>query len=100
MTGMEHTIMTLAGVTREQLGRQLRLRWITWARTQPHPKRSWLAPWEEMTIGEQEADMAMAEELFCAGWLAGHGATGGPGTMGRLLPGEQVISAETVREAG
>ena len=93
-------ILVLAGVTREELGRRVRARWIEWARIQPHPKRSWLVPYDQLSVHDQEADNQIGEDLFCAGWLAGHGATGGPGTMGRLLPGEQVISADTAREAG
>jgi len=42
--------------------------------------------WSELPERDREADMAIGEALFCAGWLAGHGATGGPGTMGRNLP--------------
>jgi len=68
-------ILALAGVTREDLGRRVRARWTAWARAQPHPKPSWLAPWEELSPADQEADMAIGEDLFTAGWLAGHGRT-------------------------
>ena len=64
-------ILDLAGVTREELGRALRLMWIADARRRPgEPKPSHVAPWEDMPTADQEVDMAMAAELFAAGWRA------------------------------
>ena len=85
---VNETIMALAGVTREELGERVRRKWIGWALCQPdvadYP--SWTVFWSELPERDREADMAIGEALFCAGWLAGHGATGGQGTMGRNLP--------------
>jgi hypothetical protein len=61
-------ILILAGVTREDLGRQVRQRWTEWAMTQPHPKRSWLKPYGELSLADQEADNLIGVSLFCAGW--------------------------------
>jgi hypothetical protein len=41
-----------------------------WARRQPHPKASWLVPFDQLSPADQEADMAIGEELFCRGWEA------------------------------
>jgi hypothetical protein len=71
-------ILALAGVTREQLGEQVRDRWITWARIQPDPKPSHLVPYDQLSPADQEADMSIGEDLFCAGWLAGPGRTALP----------------------
>jgi hypothetical protein len=70
-------VLTRAGVTREDLGRQVRARWIAWARGQPHPKRSWRVPYDQLSIADQEADMQIGEDLFAAGWLA-RGRRDGP----------------------
>jgi hypothetical protein len=69
-------ILVLAGVTREQLGGQVRAAWIAWAQEQPQPKASWLVPFAELSPADREADMQIGEQLFAAGWLAGHGMTG------------------------
>lgn len=52
---------------REALGRWVRDVWITWAREQPEPKPSWLAPWEALTEPEREVDRRIGEELATAG---------------------------------
>jgi hypothetical protein len=71
-------ILALAGVTREDLGRAVRRRWVLWAHGQPdaaeHP--SWTLPWEALAERDREADRQIGEDLFCAGWLARHGRTG------------------------
>ena len=46
---------------REPLGRLVREKWVAWALSQPHPKPSWLVPWEELDDGQREADMQIGE---------------------------------------
>lgn len=52
---------------RESLGRLVRNVWLKWAREQPHPKPSWLVPWESLDEGQREVDMRIGEALFEAG---------------------------------
>ena len=62
---MEHTVVTQPmSVRREAAGRQVRLAWIAWARTQPDPKPSWLTPWEQLDEPDKEADRLIADRLF------------------------------------
>jgi hypothetical protein len=63
-------VLELAGVTRAQLGRLVRERRIAWARRQPQPKPAWLVPFADLSPADQEADMAIGEALFQAGWDA------------------------------
>jgi hypothetical protein len=63
-------ILIRGGVTREELGRVVRQQRTGWARRQPHPKASWLVPFDQLSPADQEADMAIGEELFCRGWEA------------------------------
>jgi len=63
-------ILARCGVTREELGRVVRQTWIAWAQEQPHPKPGWLLPYDDLSPADQEADMAIGEELFCRGWEA------------------------------
>jgi len=63
-------ILTRAGATREELGREVRRTWIAWAREQPYPKASWLVPYDDLSPDDQEADCLIGEELFCRGWEA------------------------------
>lgn len=67
-------ILARAGTTREELGRSVRENWIAWARMQPHPKPSWLVPFGDLSAADQEADMAIGEDLFAAGWRAAGGS--------------------------
>ena len=68
------TILVLAGVTRDELGRQLRDYWEGWATEQAdladHP--DWTVPWDQLPERVRQVDTLMAVHLFCAGWLAGH----------------------------
>ena len=66
-------ILAAAGVSREDLGRQVRQRWIEWAMAQPHPKLSWLEPYGALSLADQEADNQIGESLFCSGWRAARG---------------------------
>lgn len=52
---------------RERLGREVREVWIAWAREQPDPKPSWLAPWEELTEAEREVDRRIGHRLYAQG---------------------------------
>lgn len=72
-------ILAEAGVRREDLGREVRRAWIAWALTQAHPKRSWLVPYDALTLADQEADNQIGEKLFRLGWEAGR-----RGLSGRL----------------
>jgi hypothetical protein len=49
------------------LGMMVRQIWVTWAREQPHPKLSWLLPWDRLDAGQQEVDMRIGAALFEAG---------------------------------
>lgn len=53
-------------MTREELGRQVRQVWVTWAREQTDPKPSWLMPWEDLDDGQREVDMRIGEALVKA----------------------------------
>ena len=48
---------------REQLGRFVREAWVRWAETQPNPKPSWLAPYDELSEPDKEADRQIGEAL-------------------------------------
>lgn len=67
-------ILRAAGITREQLGDQVRRQWIEWAQAQPHPKPSWLVPFARLSPADREADMAIGENMFRVGWEARHRA--------------------------
>lgn len=41
---------------RESLGKRVRSLWVAWAEQQPHPKASWLVPWDGLTEPEKEVD--------------------------------------------
>jgi len=53
--------------TTELLGKEVRAVWIAWAKEQPHPKESWLTPWEELTEAEKEVDRRIGSHLFLLG---------------------------------
>jgi hypothetical protein len=59
-----------AGLTREQLGEEVRQVWVAWAANQPDPEPSWLVSFAELSPAGQEADMLIGEALFGLGWLA------------------------------
>ena len=48
---------------RETLGRMVREAWVRWAQTQPAPKPSWLAPYDELTEADKEADRQIGESI-------------------------------------
>jgi hypothetical protein len=62
--------MTAAGVTREQLGEEVREAWIAHAANQPAPDPSHLVPFAELSGPDQEVDMLIGEALFGLGFLA------------------------------
>jgi hypothetical protein len=62
--------MEAAGVTREDLGREVRRVWIGWAREQPDPKPSWLVPFDRLGPADQEADMRIGQVLWGMGFSA------------------------------
>lgn len=68
----EDEILAMAGVTREDLGRRVRARWLEWARQQPDAleHQYWLTPWSGLDERDREVDRAIGTELFTAGWLA------------------------------
>ena len=63
-----------AGLTREQLGAEVREIWVAHAISQPDPKSSNLVPFAELSGPDQEADMLIGEALFGMGWLAARAA--------------------------
>lgn len=52
---------------REFLGQIVRMVWIEWAKEQPHPKSSWLAPWTELSEPDREVDRRIGERLYRMG---------------------------------
>lgn len=51
---------------RDVLGRLVRNAWIRWARTQPHPKPSWLVPYDNLDEADKEADRQIGEAIASA----------------------------------
>jgi hypothetical protein len=50
-------------IDRETLGHLVRDAWVRWAQTQPNPKPSWLAPYEELSEPDKEADRQIGEAI-------------------------------------
>lgn len=48
---------------RDQLGRFVREAWISWAKVQPHPKPSWLVPYDALSEPDKEADRIIGERV-------------------------------------
>jgi hypothetical protein len=48
---------------REHLGREVRTAWVRWAELQPHPKPSWLAPYDKLAEPDKEADRLIGEYI-------------------------------------
>lgn len=51
---------------RDELGRVVRTAWIAWAKTQPDPKPSWLAPYDDLSEPDKEADRQIGEAVVRA----------------------------------
>ena len=56
-----------APTDRDTLGRIVREAWVRWARGQAEPKASWLAPYDELSEAEKEADRQIGRAV--AKWL-------------------------------
>lgn len=56
-----------SALLRERLGRDVRLEWIAWAKTQPDPKPSWLVPWSGMSEPDREVDRRIGERIYAIG---------------------------------
>lgn len=54
-------------IKRELLGRRVRDVWISWAREQFLPKKSWLKQWQDLTEPEREVDRRIGETLYFEG---------------------------------
>lgn len=48
---------------RDTLGRFVREAWVRWAKTQPDPKPSWLAPYDDLSEPDKEADRQIGEAV-------------------------------------
>lgn len=48
---------------RDTVGRMVREAWVRWAETQPSPKPSWLAPYDELNEADKEADRQIGEAV-------------------------------------
>jgi Lar family restriction alleviation protein len=48
---------------RNALGRMVREAWVRWALTQPNPKPSWLAPYDDLDERDKEADRQIGEAI-------------------------------------
>lgn len=46
--------------------------WVRWAQTQPNPKPSWLAPYDDLSEPDKEADRQIGEAV--ARWTLIHDA--------------------------
>jgi hypothetical protein len=51
-------------LSREFLGRAVREQWVRWAKSQPSPKPSWLAPYDELSEADKEADRQIGEHIY------------------------------------
>jgi hypothetical protein len=49
--------------SRDELGRMVREAWVRWAETQPNPKPSWLAPYDDLSEPDKEADRQIGEAV-------------------------------------
>ena len=54
---------TALPMDRDTLGRMVREAWVRWAMTQPSPKASWLAPYDELAEADKEADRQIGEAI-------------------------------------
>jgi hypothetical protein len=59
--------VSLSGLDREALGREVRRVWVDFARSQPNPKPHHLAPWEELDEPNKEVDRIIGERLATLG---------------------------------
>jgi hypothetical protein len=50
-------------IPRDDLGRMVREAWVRWAKTQPSPKTSWLAPYDDLPEPDKEADRQIGEAI-------------------------------------
>jgi hypothetical protein len=50
-------------IERDTLGRMVREAWVRWAQTQPAPKPSWLAPYDDLSEADKEADRQIGEAI-------------------------------------
>jgi len=48
---------------RDTLGRMVREAWVRWAKTQPNPKPTWLAPYDDLSEADKEADRQIGEAI-------------------------------------
>lgn len=49
---------------RDYLGRVVRDAWIAWATRQPDPKPSWLVPYDDLSVADQEADRLIGDAVW------------------------------------
>lgn len=81
----EHRTSDPSDDIREFLGQLVRMEWVAWAREQPHPKATWLAPWHQLTEPEREVDRRIGERIyrFTKGLtVTSHGGTLAPSSKG------------------
>jgi hypothetical protein len=57
-------------VDRDTLGRFVREAWVRWALAQPHPKPSWLVPYDDLSEADKEADRQIGEAIVR--WTLAH----------------------------
>lgn len=50
-------------ITRDFLGQIVREAWVKWAKQQPNPKPSWLAPYDKLSEADKEADRQIGEAV-------------------------------------
>ena len=74
--------------SRRQRGKRVREIWVAWARESPDPKPSWIAPWEDLPVMEQEVDMRIGDGLWGDGFAAGMDALGAAQNAAAERPAE------------
>jgi hypothetical protein len=82
-----------AGMTeadRDFLGRLVRQAWVQWAETQPNPKASWLAPYDDLSEPDREADRQIGEAI--ARWTLQYGDRLRPRPAPATAAGQRVFT--------
>lgn len=74
MPGSEDNSPYISDELAEELGREVRLTWITWAAAEEDPKPGWLLPWQDLEERYQDVDRLIGRALYARGWRDGQRA--------------------------
>jgi hypothetical protein len=95
---------TSATPDRDDLGRMVREAWVAWAKEQCAPKPSWLAPYDDLSEADKEADRRIGKALYSAGLDAGvrisATASGERSLVGNAAPQGDGLWRESSRRGG